>query len=49
MNVDFTGVCGYFDGENMESAVMIRFVEEKTKLLFLKWWGITAQSDVKRI
>lgn len=45
----YTGVCGYFDGENMESAVMIRFVEEKNKtFIFKSGGGITAQSDVKK-
>ena len=25
----YTGITGYFDGDNMDSAVMIRFVEQE--------------------
>ena len=29
MKEDFyTGVCGYFDGENLDSCVMIRFIQQ---------------------
>ncbi|QRR03231.1 aminodeoxychorismate synthase component I [Dyadobacter sandarakinus] len=41
----YTGVMGYFDGENFESAVMIRFIEkESEKLVFKSGGGITALS-----
>lgn len=35
----YTGVAGYFDGENLDSCVMIRFIEEKEKKLFFKSGG----------
>jgi len=42
----YTGVCGFFDGENLDSAVMIRFVEQTpTGLIFKSGGGITAYSD----
>ena len=42
----YTGVCGFFDGENLDSAVMIRFVEETPAgLIFKSGGGITASSD----
>ncbi|MEW6195033.1 MAG: aminodeoxychorismate synthase component I [Bacteroidota bacterium] len=42
----YTGVCGYFDGENLESAVMIRFIENIDGTLYYKsGGGITFQSD----
>lgn len=38
----YTGVCGWFDGENLDSCVMIRFIEkEKEKLFFKSGGGIT--------
>lgn len=41
----YTGVMGYFDGKNLDSAVMIRFVERnKEKLLFKSGGGITCRS-----
>lgn len=44
----YTGVVGYFDGKNLESAVMIRFIEEKDGILFFKsGGGITSQSKEK--
>ncbi|TLU98190.1 aminodeoxychorismate synthase component I [Dyadobacter luticola] len=44
----YTGVMGYFDGENFESAVMIRFIENKNgSLVFKSGGGITALSDAK--
>ncbi|KQS23932.1 para-aminobenzoate synthase [Dyadobacter sp. Leaf189] len=44
----YTGVMGYFDGQNFESAVMIRFIEEqKGKLVFKSGGGITALSNAK--
>ena len=44
----YTGVFGIFDGENLYSAVMIRFIEEKDKKLFYKsGGGITIDSNAK--
>ncbi len=42
----FTGIFGIFDGENLESAVIIRYIENTTKgLQFRSGGGITALSD----
>lgn len=35
----YTGVCGYFDGENLDSCVMIRFIEKKGENLYFKSGG----------
>lgn len=44
----YTGVCGYFDGKNLDSCVMIRFVEKKNdKLFFKSGGGITHLSVLK--
>lgn len=38
----YTGVCGWFDGKNLDSCVMIRFIEkENDKLFFKSGGGIT--------
>lgn len=43
----YTGVCGWFDGKNLDSCVMIRFIEKENGQLFFKsGGGITHQSDV---
>lgn len=43
----YTGVCGYFDGKNLDSCVMIRFIEKLDDKLFYKsGGGITIYSDV---
>lgn len=43
----YTGIAGYFDGKNLDSCVMIRFIEkEKEKLFFKSGGGITHQSDL---
>lgn len=43
----YTGVFGYFDGQNLDSAVMIRFIEEINGNYFFKsGGGITSMSDV---
>lgn len=43
----YTGVFGYFDGENVESAVTIRYIEQKDgKYLFRSGGGITALSKL---
>lgn len=46
----YTGVTGYFDGENLDSAVIIRFVEEGPdgKLYFKSGGGITFRSDCRK-
>jgi para-aminobenzoate synthetase component 1 len=42
----YTGIFGYFDGENLDSAVMIRFIEQQTDgLVFKSGGGITSQSN----
>lgn len=44
----YTGVMGYFDGEDFESAVMIRYIENLNgKLVFKSGGGITAKSDAQ--
>jgi para-aminobenzoate synthetase component 1 len=41
----YTGVCGLFDGETLDSGVMIRFIEQQgASLVFRSGGGITAQS-----
>ena len=42
----YSGVFGYFDGEELDSAVMIRFIEEDGHdKFFRRGGGITASSD----
>ncbi|MGP8214534.1 MAG: aminodeoxychorismate synthase component I [Bacteroidia bacterium] len=42
----YTGVFGYFDGKNIESAVMIRFIEKiNNEMYFKSGGGITVYSD----
>ncbi|MDD5052845.1 MAG: aminodeoxychorismate synthase component I [Sulfuricurvum sp.] len=42
----FTGVFGYYDGENLYSAVAIRFIERiNGNLIYKSGGGITAESD----
>lgn len=42
----YTGVFGYFDGESLESAVSIRFIEDcKEGLVYKSGGGITSMSD----
>lgn len=44
----YTGVMGYFDGTTLDSAVMIRFVEQENgEMYFKSGGGITCQSDVE--
>jgi len=44
----YTGIAGYFDGMNLDSTVMIRFIEqEKGKLYFKSGVGLTAFSDLQ--
>jgi len=43
----YTGIAGYFDGKNLDSCVMIRFIEkENGKFFFKSGGGITHQSDL---
>jgi para-aminobenzoate synthetase component 1 len=43
----FTGIFGVFDGENLDSAVMIRFIEKTEKgYLYKSGGGITIDSDL---
>ena len=44
----YTGVCGWYDGENLDSCVMIRFIEkENGKLFFKSGGGITHMSKLE--
>lgn len=43
----FTGVCGIFDGDSLDSAVMIRFIDKQNdKLYYKSGGGITYDSDM---
>lgn len=46
----YTGVMGYFDGENLDSAVMIRFIEQEPdgRIVFKSGGGITFMSDARK-
>ncbi len=42
----YTGICGYFDGSFLNSAVMIRFIEKRhNNLIYRSGGGITIYSD----
>ncbi len=42
----YTGVCGYYDGDSLDSGVMIRFIENQAgQFIFKSGGGITARSD----
>jgi len=44
----YTGVYGYFDGQNLDSAVAIRFLERKGQNFFYRsGGGVTSQSNCK--
>ena len=44
----YTGICGYFDGDSLDSGVLIRFIERiNGKLFYKSGGGITIYSDVK--
>jgi len=44
----YTGIAGYFDGNKLNSCVLIRFIENQNGQLFYKsGGGITTQSDAK--
>jgi para-aminobenzoate synthetase component 1 len=45
----YTGICGVFDGEHVDSAVMIRFIETRNgKMIFRSGGGITFLSDARK-
>jgi len=45
----YTGVCGLFDGETLDTGVMIRFIEKQGNQYFFKsGGGITAFSDLEK-
>ena len=44
----YTGIVGYFDGQNLDSGVMIRFIEQTPKgLVYKSGGGITWQSKLE--
>jgi len=44
----YTGVCGVFDGESLDSAVMIRFIELQNGMMqFRSGGGITFMSQAR--
>ncbi|HWA33969.1 MAG TPA: aminodeoxychorismate synthase component I [Cyclobacteriaceae bacterium] len=44
----YTGIAGYFDGQNLDTCVMIRFIERDGDTLYYRsGGGITTQSDVR--
>jgi len=44
----YTGVCGWFDGKNLDSCVMIRFIEKENDTLYFKsGGGITHMSTLE--
>ena len=44
----YTGVFGYFDGERLDSAVMIRYIERRDgRYYFRSGGGITINSDCR--
>lgn len=45
----YTGVFGYFDGINLDSAVMIRFIEQESECFYYRsGGGITALSEAEK-
>jgi len=45
----YSGVFGYFDGDNVDSCVMIRYIEQNNgNLCFKSGGGITSQSDCRK-
>lgn len=44
----YTGICGYFDGETLDTAVMIRFIEQEGKHFYYRsGGGITINSEAE--
>lgn len=45
----YTGIFGYFDGKNLDSCVLIRFIENKNgKLVYKSGGGITFMSEAEK-
>lgn len=45
----YTGICGHFDGESLDTGVMIRFIKkENDKLIFCSGGGITSFSKAEK-
>jgi para-aminobenzoate synthetase component 1 len=45
----YTGVMGEFDGQNLDSGVMIRFIENKSdQMIFKSGGGITVFSELEK-
>ncbi len=45
----YTGIMGKFDGKNLDSGVMIRFIEQRgQQKIFKSGGGITIQSDPQK-
>ncbi|MEQ9405408.1 MAG: aminodeoxychorismate synthase component I [Cyclobacteriaceae bacterium] len=45
----YTGVCGHFDGESLDSGVMIRFIQQENgQLHYCSGGGITSFSDAEK-
>ena len=45
----YTGIFGFFDGQNFDSAVMIRFIEQQgDQLVFKSGGGITSKSELHK-
>lgn len=45
----YTGICGHFDGESLDSGVMIRFIKkENNQLIFCSGGGITSFSEAEK-
>lgn len=45
----YTGICGYFDGKNLDTGVMIRFIEnEQNQLYYKSGGGITSFSIAEK-
>lgn len=46
----YTGICGYFDGESLDTGVMIRFIEQdkSQQLYYRSGGGITVNSQMEK-
>lgn len=45
----YTGICGYFDGQNLDSSVMIRFIEQTPEgLVYKSGGGIHQMSELNQ-
>jgi len=45
----YTGICGQFDGESLDTGVMIRFIKkENDRMIFCSGGGITSFSDAEK-